>query len=79
MKIIEPVVVAPLHREWERLKAAICELDERRARAHAPAEKEKLLQRARGLYADFRARLGRYRVLDRPAVPAISSRCHCAH
>jgi type II restriction/modification system DNA methylase subunit YeeA len=64
MKIIEPVVVAPLHREWERLKAAICELDERRARAHAPAEKEKLLQRARGLYADFRARLGRYRVLD---------------
>src|SRR5713101_8605678 len=39
MKIIEPVVVAPLRREWERIKAEIREADERRARAHAPAEK----------------------------------------
>jgi type I restriction-modification system DNA methylase subunit len=57
-------VVAPLRCEWERLKAEIGEIDERRARAHSPAEKEKLLQKARGLYADFRASLGRYRVLD---------------
>ena len=64
MKIIEPVVVAPLRREWERTKAEIREADERRARAHAPAEKERLLATARGLYADFRASLGRYRVLD---------------
>jgi type II restriction/modification system DNA methylase subunit YeeA len=64
MKIIEPVVVTPLRREWERLKAETRELDERRARAHAPAEKEKLLAQARGLYADFRTGLGRYRVLD---------------
>ena len=64
MKIIEPVVVAPLRREWERLKAEIRELDDRRVRAHSPAEKDKLLAKARGLYADFRAGLGRYRVLD---------------
>ncbi|HEV2335745.1 MAG TPA: DNA methyltransferase [Stellaceae bacterium] len=64
MKIIEPVVVAPLRREWERIKAEIREADERRARARAPAEKERLLAKARGLYADFRASLGRYRVLD---------------
>ena len=64
MKIIEPVVVAPLRRDWERIKTEIREIDERRVRAHAPAEKEKLLARARSLYADFRAGLGRYRVLD---------------
>ncbi|HEX5454783.1 MAG TPA: class I SAM-dependent DNA methyltransferase, partial [Stellaceae bacterium] len=64
MKIIEPVVVAPLRREWERLKAEIMALDERRVRATRPAEREKLLARARGLYAGFRASLGRYRVLD---------------
>lgn len=64
MKIIEPVVVAPLRREWERLKGEIRALDERRARATSPAEKERLLQQARGLYGDFRAGLDRYRVLD---------------
>ena len=64
MKIIEPVVVMPLRRDWERIKAEIRELDERRARATAPAQRERLLQQARGLYADFRAGLGRYRVLD---------------
>jgi hypothetical protein len=64
MKIIEPVVVAPLHRAWERTKAEIKEADQRCAQARTPAEKEKLLEKARGLYADFRASLGRYRVLD---------------
>jgi type II restriction/modification system DNA methylase subunit YeeA len=64
MKIIEPVVVAPLNRDWERTKVEIRELKERHARARTPAEKGKLLVNARGLYADFRASLGRYRVLD---------------
>ena len=64
MKIIEPVVVAPLHREWERTKAEIRGLEERRARAHTPAEQSRLLAKARRLYGDFRASLGRYRVLD---------------
>jgi type II restriction/modification system DNA methylase subunit YeeA len=64
MKIIEPVVVAPLRREWEQIKAEIREADARRARARTPAEKERLLAKARGLYAGFRTSLGRYRVLD---------------
>lgn len=64
MKIIEPVVVAPLRREWERIKGEIAEIEVRRARGRSPAEKSKLLIEARGLYADFRASLGRYRVLD---------------
>ncbi len=64
MKIIEPVVMAPLRREWERTKAEIREAEERRARARTPAEQTRLLAKARGLYAEFRASLGRYRVLD---------------
>ncbi len=64
MKIIEPVVVAPLRREWERTKAEIREAEERRARARTQAEQSRLLAKARGLYAEFRASLGRYRVLD---------------
>ena len=64
MKIIEPVVVAPLRRGWERTTAEIRETEERRARARTPAEQTKLLAKARALYAEFRASLGRYRVLD---------------
>jgi len=56
--------VAPLRREWERTKAEIREIDERRARARTLAEQSRLLAKARGVYADFRANLGRYRVLD---------------
>ena len=64
MKLIEPVVVAPLRREWEQTKTEIREVEEHRARARTPAEKNKLLIKARSLYADFRTSLGRYRVLD---------------
>jgi type II restriction/modification system DNA methylase subunit YeeA len=64
MKIIEPVVLAPLRREWEALKIEIAALDERRGRAGSPAAKEKLFEEARAKYRDFRERLGKYRVLD---------------
>ena len=64
MKIIDPVVLAPLRREWEELKGQIRELDARRDQANAPAAKEKLVEEARSLYRDFRERLGKYRVLD---------------
>jgi type II restriction/modification system DNA methylase subunit YeeA len=64
MKIIEPVVLAPLRREWEALKAEIAVLDERRGRAGPPAAKEKLLDEVRTKYREFRERLGKYRVLD---------------
>jgi len=58
------VVLRPWRAEWEALKAEIRGIQERRERARAPAQKTKLLGEARGLYADFRARLGRFRVLD---------------
>lgn len=64
MKIIEPVVTAPLRREWEAIKTEIGELRERGARARSPAEESRLAARVRGLYANFRAGLGHYRVLD---------------
>lgn len=64
MKIIEPVVVAPLRRDWERTKAEIRAADERRGRARTPAEKTKLLTKARRLHVDFRTNLAHYRVLD---------------
>jgi type II restriction/modification system DNA methylase subunit YeeA len=64
MKIIEPVVVDPLRREWEHTKAEIRAIEERRARARMESEKSKLLTKARRIYADFRTDLGRYRVLD---------------
>ena len=64
MKIIEPVVMAPLKREWEGIKEQISELEARRERANSPAAKEKLVEEARAVYRDFRERLGKYRVLD---------------
>jgi restriction-modification enzyme MmeI-like protein len=64
MKIIEPVVVTPLRQEWERTKAEISAIEERRIRSRAPTEKDRLLSKARSVYNDFRGRLGRYRVLD---------------
>jgi type II restriction/modification system DNA methylase subunit YeeA len=64
MKIIEPVVVAPLRRDWEQTKAEIRGIEERRARARTPTEKSKLVSKARRLYGDFRTNLAHYRVLD---------------
>jgi hypothetical protein len=64
MKIIEPVVVTSLRLEWERIKAEIREIEERRARARSPAEDSRLRAKARRLYSDFRTSLERYRVLD---------------
>jgi methylase of polypeptide subunit release factors len=64
MKIIDPVVMAPLRREWDELKGQIRELDARRDKANSPAVREQLVEAARTLYRDFRERLGKYRVLD---------------
>ena len=63
-KIIEPVVMRPLRAEWDDLKAEIRALDEQRQKARSPKQKAHLLEKARGLYGDFRKRLGRFRVLD---------------
>src|SRR5229473_2854138 len=64
MKIIEPVVMAPLRREWEGIKAEIRNSEEKRLRARSPAEKTRLVTEARRLYGEFRTRLGAFRVLD---------------
>ena len=63
-KIIEPVVMRPLRAEWDDLKAEIRALDEQRQKARSPKQKAHLLEKARGLYGDFRKRLGQFRVLD---------------
>ncbi len=78
MKIIEPVVVAPLRREWERTKAEIREAEERRARSRTPAEQTRLLAKARGLYVEFRASLGRFASSIRLAAREIFSPCRFA-
>jgi type II restriction/modification system DNA methylase subunit YeeA len=64
MKIIEPVVLRPLRVEWEDIKAELRSLSDRRARAKSERERASLVQKSRGLYGDFRQRLGKFRVLD---------------
>ncbi len=53
MKLIEPVVLAPLRREWQAVKAGITHHRESGRRADADAA-----------WRAFRERLGRFRVLD---------------
>ena len=78
MKIIEPVVVAPLRREWERVKGEIRETEERRARARSRQRRKSCWRRRAGCTAIFgscSAAIGRS---TRPAARAIFSRCRCA-
>ena len=64
MKLIEPVVLRPLRAEWEAAKSTIQEHLERRANAKSDREREKHVVKARDLYAAFRIKLGRFRILD---------------
>ena len=64
MKIIEPVVMAPLRREWERRQGGDRRARRARGRRAQPRQQSRLSAQARELYGDFRARLGRFRVLD---------------
>ena len=76
MKIIEPVLVAPLRREWERTKAEIREIEERRARARSPAEKTKLHLKARAIFTPISGpRWAAIACSTRPAARAISWPC----
>lgn len=63
MKIVEPVVLAPLRREWEEVKAEIAKHREAKLKARG-ASKTKAEEAARDAYLKFRDRLGRFRVLD---------------
>ena len=64
MKIIEPVVLRPLRREWEEVKAKI-EAEQAKAQAaQSDAARTRHRNAARETYSQFRERLGRFRVLD---------------
>ncbi len=63
MKIVEPVVLAPLRREWEAVKAEIARHREAKLKAR-DAAKAKAEEAARDAYLKFRDRLGKFRVLD---------------
>ncbi|MGH7007152.1 MAG: DNA methyltransferase [Stellaceae bacterium] len=64
MKIIEPVVMRPWREEWDALKAQIRKLNAERDAAKSSKERTKAVEKARELYGAFRARLGKFRVLD---------------
>lgn len=61
-KIVEPVVLRPLEREWEEIKAQIAAIDAK-AEKNATAKK-KAVEARRKLWHDFRQRLKSLRVLD---------------
>ena len=64
MKIIEPVVMRPWRDEWDTLKAQIRALNAKRDGTKSGKERTKAVEEARTLYGAFRARLGKFRVLD---------------
>lgn len=64
MKIIEPVVMRRWREEWDALKAEIRMLNAKRDGAKSAKDKTKIIDEARTLYGAFRARLGKFRVLD---------------
>ena len=64
MKIIEPVVLRPLRREWEEVKAKIEAEQAKAEAAETDAARTRHRNAAREAYSQFRERLGRFRVLD---------------
>lgn len=64
MKIIEPVVLRPLVREWEQVKAEVAKHRTVKKTAKTDRDREKAEQAARDAYFAFRTRLGAFRVLD---------------
>ena len=64
MRIVEPVVVAPLLAEWDVAKGEIAEVLERGRSAATPAVATRHERRAQALFRAFLERLRRFRVLD---------------
>jgi len=62
--IIEPVVMAPLRREWEEIKGQVLAQLERRAKAKTPATKRKADDAIKKLILGFDERLAHIRILD---------------
>lgn len=64
MLIVEPVVLRPLAAEWEKVKAELASLREKRDAAKSQSARTRLHNEARKKYQEFRERLARFRVLD---------------
>jgi hypothetical protein len=64
MKIVEPVVLRPLRREWEAAKLEIAKHRAARDKAKSDAARTKAETAARAVWARFREKLGAFRVLD---------------
>jgi len=64
MMIVNPVVIEPLRREWNGVKADIEAELEKRERARSPGAKTQAFNRARALKTEFLERLKRFRILD---------------
>ncbi|MCU0839675.1 MAG: class I SAM-dependent DNA methyltransferase, partial [Rhodospirillales bacterium] len=64
MKLIEPVVLRPLRREWEVVKARVEVAQAKAEAAKTNAARTRHRNEASDTYLAFRARLGRFRVLD---------------
>lgn len=63
-KIVNPVVLQPLEREWEDVKTAIAAEAKKEAAAKSDAARKKAVEAKRKLWFDFRQRLRGLRVLD---------------
>ena len=64
LKIIEPVVVAPLRRRWQAVKAEIAAHRAARDRAKSESARTGAEESARAAWTGFRQHLGAFRVLD---------------
>jgi len=64
MKIVEPVVLAPLRREWEEVKAEIKKKRKIKEKSKSDSTRIRAENEARDLYLKFRQRIGAFRVLD---------------
>ncbi len=63
-KIVEPVVLQPLEREWATVKAAIAAEAKKESAAKSDAARKKAIEAKRKLWFGFRQRLKTLRVLD---------------
>ena len=64
MMIVNPVINAPLIREWEVVKADIVSELQKRERAKSPGPRTQAFNRAKALKTEFLERLKRFRILD---------------
>ncbi len=62
--IVEPVLMAPLRRRWTEVQAEARALDDQRARARTPAQRDRLFDKIRTLIEGYQRELASVQVLD---------------